>query len=60
VIIDKDVWEEVNGHKTKDISAIKDGVKTRPTSEKEEDMSKGQISKLSLSSWGGREGIFKE
>jgi hypothetical protein len=28
VIIDKDVEEEVNRHKTKDISIIKDGVKT--------------------------------
>jgi hypothetical protein len=28
VITDKDVREEVNRHKTKDISTIKDGVKT--------------------------------
>jgi hypothetical protein len=27
-ITDKDVGEEVNRHKTKDISTIKDGVKT--------------------------------
>jgi hypothetical protein len=27
VIMDKDVGEEVNKHKTKDISTIKDGVK---------------------------------
>jgi hypothetical protein len=41
VITDKDVGEEVNRHKKKDISAIKDGVKTGPASGKEEDMSKG-------------------
>jgi hypothetical protein len=28
VIMDKDVEEEVNKHKNKDISTIKDGVKT--------------------------------
>jgi hypothetical protein len=48
--MDEDVGEEVNRHKTKDISAINDGVKTRPASGKEEtrpasgkeeDMSKG-------------------
>jgi hypothetical protein len=41
VIIDKDVGEEVNGHKTKDISTIKDGVKTEPANGKGEGMSKG-------------------
>jgi hypothetical protein len=35
--------------RTKNISATKDGVKTRPASGKEKDMSKGQISKLPLS-----------
>jgi hypothetical protein len=35
--------------RTKNISTTKDGVKTRPTSEKEEDLSKGQIGKLPLS-----------
>jgi hypothetical protein len=35
--------------RTKDISNIKDGVKTIPTSGKEEDTSKGQIGKLPLS-----------
>jgi hypothetical protein len=40
VITDEDVGEEVNRHKTKDISAIKNGVKTRPASGKEEEMSK--------------------
>ena len=49
VITDKDVGEEVNRHKTKDISTIKDGVKTRPANEKEEDTSKGQMGKLPLS-----------
>jgi hypothetical protein len=34
------------GIRTKDISTTKDGVKTRPASEKEEDTSKGQIGKL--------------
>jgi hypothetical protein len=47
--MDKDVGEEVNRHKTKDISAIKDGVKTRPVNGKGEDTSKGQIGKLLLS-----------
>jgi hypothetical protein len=50
VIMDNDVGEEVNRHKTKDISTIEDGVKTGHASGKEEDMSKGQISKFSLSS----------
>jgi hypothetical protein len=49
VIIDKDVGEEVNGHKTKDISTIKDGVKTEPANGKGEGMSKGQRGKLPLS-----------
>jgi hypothetical protein len=60
VITDKDVGEKVNRHKTKDISTTKDGVKTGPASGKEEGTSKGQIGKLLLSSWGGREEIFKE
>jgi hypothetical protein len=60
VITDKDVGEEVNRHKTKDISTIKDGVKIGPASGKEDDPSKGQIGKLPLSNWGGIEEIFKE
>jgi hypothetical protein len=47
--MDKDVGEEVNRHKTKDISTTKDGVKTGPRSGKEEDTSKRQIGKLPLS-----------
>jgi hypothetical protein len=35
VIMDKDVEEEVNKHKNKDISTIKDGVKTGLQMEKE-------------------------
>jgi hypothetical protein len=46
VITDKDVGEEVNRHKTKDMSTMKDGVKTGPTSEKEEGTLKVQIGKL--------------
>jgi hypothetical protein len=38
------------GIKIKNISTTKDGVKTRLASGKEKDMSKGQISKLPLSS----------
>jgi hypothetical protein len=49
VVADKDVGEEVNRHKAKDISTIKDGVKTRPANEKGEDTSKVQIGKLPLS-----------
>jgi hypothetical protein len=49
VITDKDVGEEVNRHKTKNISTIKDGVKTEPVNEKGEGVSKGQIGKLPLS-----------
>jgi hypothetical protein len=49
VITDKDVGEEVNRHKTKDISTIKDGIKTGPANGKGEGTSKGQINKLSLS-----------
>jgi hypothetical protein len=45
---------------TNDISTIKDGVKTGTANGKGEDMSKGQIGKLPLSIWGGREGIFKK
>jgi hypothetical protein len=60
VITDKDVGEEVNKHKTKDISTIKDGVKIGPTNgKKREGTSKGQIVKLPLSNWGGREEILK-
>ena len=47
--MDKDVGEEVNRHKTKDISTIKDGVKTGPTNGKGEGTSKGQIGRQSLS-----------
>jgi hypothetical protein len=36
--------------RTKDISTIKDGVRTSHASGKEEDTSKGQIGKLPLSS----------
>jgi hypothetical protein len=46
--------------RTKDMSTIKDGVKTRPANGKGEGTSKGEIGKLSLSNWGGKEGIFKE
>jgi hypothetical protein len=60
VIIDKDVGEDVNRHDTKDISTINDGVKTWPANGKGEGASKGQIGKLPLLNWGGREGIFKE
>jgi hypothetical protein len=49
VIMDKEVGEEVNMHKTKDISTIKDGVKTGPANRKGEGTSKGQIGKLPLS-----------
>jgi hypothetical protein len=37
------------GIRTMDLSTTKDGVKTRPASEKEEGTSKGQIGKLPLS-----------
>jgi hypothetical protein len=60
VIPDKNVREEVNRHKTKDISTIKDGVGIGLAKGKGEGTSKGQIGKLLLSNWGGREGIFKE
>jgi hypothetical protein len=49
VIMDKDVGGEVNRHKTKDISTIKDGVKIGPVNGKGHGTSKGHISKLSLS-----------
>ena len=49
VIMDKDVGEEVNRHKAKDIITINDGVKTGPANGKGEDTSKGQIGKLPLS-----------
>jgi hypothetical protein len=48
------------GIRTKDISTTKDGVKTGPANGKEEGTSKGQIGKLPLSNWGGREEIFGE
>ena len=41
VIIDKEVEEEVNKHKNKGISTIKDGVKTGPASGKDKDTPKG-------------------
>jgi hypothetical protein len=47
--MDKDVEAEVNKHKNKDISTIKDGVKIGPANGKGEDTSKGQIGKLPLS-----------
>jgi hypothetical protein len=46
--MDKDVGDEVNRHKTKDISTIKDGVKTGPAKGKGEGTSKGQIGEQSL------------
>jgi hypothetical protein len=49
VITDKDVGEEVNRHKTKDMSTLKDGVKTEPSNGKGEGTSKSQIGKLPLS-----------
>jgi hypothetical protein len=49
VIAAKDVGEEVNRHKTKDISTIKDGFKTGHVNGKGQGKSKGQISKLPLS-----------
>jgi hypothetical protein len=58
--MDKDVGEEVNKHKTKDISTIKDGVKIGPANEKGEGVSKGQTGRFPLSNWGGKEGIVKE
>jgi hypothetical protein len=47
--MDKGVWEEVNRHKTKDISTVKDGVKIGPINGKGEGTSKGQIGKQPLS-----------
>jgi hypothetical protein len=49
VITDKDVGEEINRHNTKDMSTIKDEVKTGPANGKGEGTSKGQIGKLPLS-----------
>jgi hypothetical protein len=49
VIPDKNVREEVNRHKTKDISTIKDGVGIGLAKGKGEGTSKGQIGKLLLS-----------
>jgi hypothetical protein len=48
VITDKDVGEEVNRHKTKDISTINDGVKIGSVNGKGQGTSKGQISKLPI------------
>jgi hypothetical protein len=45
--------------RTKNINITKDGVKIGPASGKEEGTSKGQIGKLSVSDWGGREKILK-
>jgi hypothetical protein len=45
--------------RTKDISTIKDGVKIEPANGKGEGVSKGQIGKLPLLNWGGREEILK-
>jgi hypothetical protein len=47
------------GIRTKNINTTKDGVKTGPANGKEEGTSKGQIGKLPLSNWGGREEILK-
>jgi hypothetical protein len=47
--MDNDVGDEVNRHKTKDISTIEDGVKMGPVNGKGQGTYKGQISKLSLS-----------
>jgi hypothetical protein len=47
--MDKGVWKEVNRHKTKDISIVKDGVKIGPVNGKGEGTSKGQIGKQPLS-----------
>jgi hypothetical protein len=60
IITDKDVEEEVNRHKTKDMGTIKDGVETGPTNGKGEGTSKGQTGKQPLSNGVGREEIFKE
>jgi hypothetical protein len=46
--MDNDVGDEVNRHKTKDISTIKDGVKTGLAKGKREGTSKGQIGEQSL------------
>jgi hypothetical protein len=48
VIMDKDVGEEVDRHKTKDISTIKDGVKKGHANGKGEGTSKGQIGEQPL------------
>jgi hypothetical protein len=48
VITNKDVGEEVNRHKTKNINATEDGVKTGPASVRGKDAFKGQIGKLPL------------
>jgi hypothetical protein len=49
VITDKDVGEEVNRRKTKDITIIQDGVKTGHANGKGEGTSKGQVGKFPLS-----------
>jgi hypothetical protein len=59
VIMDKDVGEEVDRHKTKDISTIKDGVKKGHANGKGEGTSKGQIGEQPLPNWSGREEIFR-
>jgi hypothetical protein len=48
-LTDKDVGEVVNRHKAKDISTLKDGVKTGPANGREEGTSKGHTGKLPLS-----------
>jgi hypothetical protein len=60
VVTDKNVGEEVNGHKARDISTIKNGVKTGPANRKGEGTSKIHIGKQPLSNGGGKEEIFKE
>ena len=42
MVAGKDIGEEVNRHKTKDISTIKDGVKTGHANGKGEGMSKAR------------------
>jgi hypothetical protein len=47
--MDNDVGDDVNRHKTKDISTIEDGVKTGPANGKGEGTSTSRIGKLPLS-----------
>ena len=49
----------LRGYLSPTINTIEDRVKTGPASGKEEGTSKGQIGKLSVSDWGGREKILK-